>query len=73
MRKRIRTISNVPTRELLLMMAQANSMGCPYVDLIFDDDTKMMRVQPISPTEVTKRFDDGTPPLTMEDIIDDEL
>lgn len=71
MRDKVRTINNVPTKDLLLLLAQANQMGCPYVDLHFNLTNKTLNVEPIAIEEVNKRFDEGHSPLSMDELIDE--
>lgn len=73
MKNPVRTLKNVPTKELLLLLAQANNLGCPYVDLRFNMEQHTLHVQPIDTQEISDRFAAGTGAIDIEDIIDDEL
>lgn len=66
-----RVIRNIPTRELLLLLAQANSLGCPVIDLYFDVQNKVIKIQPISVDQNRKRFTDGAGETNMEDLINE--
>lgn len=67
-----RVIRNIPTKELLLLLAQANALGCPYVDLNFDVQRRSVGITPISKDEIMNRFQDGREGTNMEDLISDE-
>lgn len=64
-----RIIRNIPTHQLLLLLAQANSIGCPFVDVSFDVERRNVSIIPISKDESRKRFTDGKEGTDMEDLI----
>lgn len=66
-----KVIRNIPTKDLLLLLAQANSLGYPFVDLFFDVQNKVIKIQPISINEGRKRFTDGRGETNMEDLINE--
>lgn len=66
-----KVIRNIPTRELLLLLAQANSIGAPFIDITFDNERKSLTIQPISIVESKKRYIDGKEGTDMEDIINE--
>lgn len=68
MRQR-KVIRNIPTKNLLLLLAQANYLDCPYVDLNFDVEKRSVGVTPISKQEFLNRFSEGSDGTNMEDII----
>lgn len=67
-----KVIRNIPTSRLLLLLAQANALGCKFVDVSFYPDTNTIGVTPITLDETRKRFMDGNDKTSMEDIINDE-
>ncbi len=52
-----KVIRNIPTASMLLLLAQANKIGCPYIDLYFDSKEGAVYIQPITPEAFTKRFE----------------
>lgn len=67
-----KVIRNIPTKELLLLLAQANAIGCQFVDLSFDMEKRSVGITPISREEVMHRFEGGKEGTNMEDLISDE-
>lgn len=57
MKKKYNTIvRNIATKDLLFLLAKANSMeDCPYVDVIFDIERKVILISPVSEKEHTRR------------------
>jgi len=70
-KKMKRVIRNIPTKDLLLLLAQANKLSCPFVDLGFDTERKVVSVTPITTAEGNKRFDQGKEGTSMEDLINE--
>ena len=66
-----RIIRNIPTKDLLLLLAQANTMNCPYVDIILDQDRGKLTIQPITVEEGRQRFVEGKEGTNIEDLIND--
>lgn len=70
MKKRV--IRNIPTKDLLLLLAQANALGCQFVDLSFNVEKRTVGITPISRGEAMQRFEAGKEGTNMEDLISDE-
>lgn len=66
-----KVIRNIPTKDLLLLLAQANSIGAPFVDIGFNVEKRSLTIQPISREESQKRFIDGKEGTDIEDIINE--
>lgn len=66
-----KVIRNIPTSQLLLLLAQANSLDCQFVDLSFDVEKRRVSITPIGKDEAMKRFTDGTEGTNMEDLINE--
>lgn len=66
-----KAIRNIPTAQFLLLLAQANSINCPYVDLTFDTVRRSVTIIPISRDESMERFNEGKDGTDIEDLINE--